>query len=461
MKIRATHILCSMGLLVAALPAGAASVQELEQEVAQLKERLGQKEAELAEAKQAVTTQSGADSNEQVASQPDATGFKLGPVTIGGAMRVNYVYGSYENLGGGPNRGGHGGNVELDTFRINLALKHENIIGKLEYRWYPADSGKSYSFLHTAWLGYQFDADSKMEVGLNRVPFGAGPYGISQSWFFDQHYYVGLADDPDLGIKYSTRLSNWSVDLAYYPRSEPSFSGRSTDSARYGYDTVRWNESVDAEGNVLFGGSRNGYREKNQFNGRAIYTWNMGESTTALGASLQFGELDGSRVDDGDHWAASAHAVYSRGNLTLGGQLSRYQIDIDDQNPWNSDELIPMGAYDFAWPVATGAWVPAVSVSYRINTDSLPWLDYVLPYVEWSSIVKDETSFEDSQLFIVGSAWSRGGWYIYSDLAYSDGNYFVGNEGDDYSRIDEVGDFGVSGNDDWHYRLNLNMGYYY
>jgi len=56
---------------------------------------------------------------------------------------------------------------------------------------------------------------------------------------------------------------------------------------------------------------------------------------------------------------------------------------------------------------------------------------------------------------------ARGDWHIYSDLAYSNGNYFVGNENDDYSRIDGVSDFGVNGNDHWYYRFNLNLGYYY
>jgi len=54
-----------------------------------------------------------------------------------------------------------------------------------------------------------------------------------------------------------------------------------------------------------------------------------------------------------------------------------------------TDKLIPMGAYDFAWPVAAKAWVPAVSLSYRYETSQIPWLDYVLPYLGYSSIVKD------------------------------------------------------------------------
>lgn len=108
-------------------------------------------------------------------------------------------------------------------------------------------------------------------------------------------------------------------------------------------------------------------------------------------------------------------------------------------------------------------WIPAVSISYLVETPQISWLDSVLPYVEYSSIVKDESDFNDSQMWVAGAAWARGGWYIYSDLAYSNGNYFVGNEAsgggmDDYGRIDGVGDFGVNGNDKWNYRFNSISG---
>lgn len=86
----------------------------------------------------------------------------------------------------------------------------------------------------------------------------------------------------------------------------------------------------------------------------------------------------------------------------------------------------------------------------------------MLPYLEYSSIIKDDSQFNNSDLFVLGSAWASGGWYIYSDLAYSNGNLFVGNIGDNYSNIDNgVGDFGANGNDRWNYRFNLNLGYYY
>ncbi|MEM1114152.1 MAG: carbohydrate porin [Pseudomonadota bacterium] len=423
--------------------------------VATLEQRVAELEAELTEARQELAR---ARAGSQ-AARP--SGIRLGPLRIGGAMRVNYVYGSYEGTDGGPSRGGDGGNVELDTFRLEAALDAGPWIGRLQYRWYPADAGKSYSFLHTAWLGYRWDENAQVEVGMTRVPFGPGPFGLSHSWFFDQHYYVGLADDSDLGVKYSHRGDDWDWDLAYFWRSEPNFSGRSEDSTRYGNDPVRWRETISEEGDVSFDVRRSGYREANQANLRAIRKLRSDSWESDIGVSLQWGQLDGSRVDDGEHWAASLHAINRRGPWALALQLTRYGFDIDADNPWNSDELIPLGAYDFAWPVATEAWLPALSLSYLIETGDIPWLDSVRPYAEYSTILKEARGQFDSDLAVLGAAWTAGAWYVYTDMAWARGNFFVGNEGDDYSRVDGVGDFGVAGNRDRHYRLNLNFGYYF
>jgi hypothetical protein len=469
----------TVSLLVAAGIATVSPVDASDADVVALEERIAKLQRELAEARKQLDT---AKQKEAVATtvpeadKPSATEepeppaeeavvvavepsdkIQFGPLTIGGAMRVNYVIGSYETTGDGPQRGGNGGNFELDTFRINMDLDYEQWIGKLEYRWYDG-----YNFLHTGWLGYEFDDASQVQVGLTRVPFGPGPYGVSQSWFFDQHYYVGLSDDMDLGIKYSTSRGNWDLDLAYFASSEWNGNGISEDSARYSYDAVKWTESIDPDGTVNFGGAVNGYEEKNQLNLRAIY--HLGDSLvpTDIGASLQWGQLDGTGVGDGDHWAASAHMINQFGNLKLASQLTRYEINVDSNNPWGTDALIPMGAYDFAWPVATKAWIPAVSLSYKYETPTIGWLDYVLPYAEYSTIIKDESDFNDSQMVTLGAAWARGNWYIYSDLVFSDGNYFIGNEGDDYSNIYHgVGDFGVTGNNKWNHRFNINFGYYF
>jgi hypothetical protein len=371
-------------------------------------------------------------------------------------MRVNYILGDYDGGSPGPSRGSDGGNFELDTFRVNMSLDRGPLIGKLEYRWYDG-----YNFIHTGWVGYQFDDGSQLQAGVTRVPFGAGPYGVSQSWFFDQHYYVGLSDDADLGFKYVTERGNWNLDFAYFVSSEGDWNGASNDSARYGYDAVKWRSGLDENGNVV-AAPVNGYSERNQFNARIVHGFRDSAISTDLGLSLQYGQLDGRRVDDGHHWAASAHMVNQFGNVKLASQITRYAFDIDDDNPLGTDELVPMGAYDFAWPVAADAWLPAISLSYTYNTPHIGWLDYIVPYVEYSNIVKTADDFNDSALVTLGAAWANRGWYIYSELAYSNGNYFVGDEGDDYVNIFEgVGDFGVNGNDRWNYRLNINFGYYF
>jgi hypothetical protein len=375
------------------------------------------------------------------------------------------VLGSYPGRGNGPSRGGNGGNFELETYRINLDLKYENLIGKLEYRWYSG-----YNFLHTGWLGWELDDSSQVQVGVNRVPFGPGPYGVSQSWFFDQHFYVGLADDMDLGIKYITSLGNLDLDFAYYNRTQWDGNGTSLDSTRYDYDIVPWTTSVAPDGAVTYGGTPNGWEERNQFNVRAIYNFDDIAVPTEIGTSLQWGQLKGRRNRDGDQWAASLHMKNSWNNWLLATQVTRYRINVHRNDFLNTDELAPMGGYDFAWPVATDAWLPAVSLSYLYETNQIPWLDSVRPYVEYSNIIKQDSNFNDSQLVVLGAAWARGGWYIYTDAAFSDGNFFVGNETDAgtpesytniYSPIDGAGDFGANANDRWNYRLNINFGYYF
>ena len=362
----------------------------------------------------------------------------IGPITIGGAIRANYILGDYPTTGG-PSRGGDGGNFELDTFRVNADLDYEQVVGKLEYRWYNGTN-----FLHTGWLGYDFSNGSQLQAGVNRAPFGAGPYGVSQSWFFDQSYYVGLSDDMDLGLKYVTTLGETRIDLAYYLEANPNGRGTSKDAARYDADLVENNDGV-------------GYKEENQFNVRVVQPIQLtDELTSDLGASFQVGELvnkgnanDGS---DGTAWAGAVHAVNQFNNWKLALQATYYNYDID------GSDLINRGFFDFNADIATEGWIPAASLSYYYETEELLWLDYVIPYVEYSAILKDgETAggvdFKDSELWVFGMTWAHNGWFIQSEYAYSNGNSFVGGE--------PFTNFGANLDAKWQGRFNINFGYYF
>ncbi|WP_227816759.1 coiled-coil domain-containing protein [Nitrogeniibacter aestuarii] len=440
-KTRSTPIaLAVAAALSVPLGAHAQSAAELKARITELEQALAQTQSQLKEAKA-----NEAASQEQLASAskaPVGPSFDIlgGTLKVGGAIRANYAIGDYGDYTGGPSRATRdGGNFTLDTYRINLdyANNTNGVIGKLEYRFY-----NGYHFLHTGWLGYNFDDGGQIQVGVNRVPFGPGPYGVSQSWFFDQHYYVGLADDMDLGVKYTKPIGNWTVDAAYYISDEGTGAGTSRDSARYSYDVVNK--------------TGNGYEEQNQVNLRAIYHFKDGAVKTDLGASLMYGLLNsqGSQ-DDGDRWAASAHMVNKWNNFTLATQLTRYSFDVDKDQPLGTDDLVQFGAFDFPNTVAAKAWIPAVSLSYYHETPSIAWLDYVIPYVEYSSIVKDKSGFNNSDLVTLGAAWGHGGWYIYTEMALANGNEFVGGEATYGDRL------GANADDQWQKRFNVNLGYYF
>ena len=178
MRVSAAHrpliaaVVIALTMVLPAAHAADKTTAELEARIEELNQQVEEARAAASKAEQELAA----------AQDPSATDIKLGPFTIGGAMRVNYVNGDYVVTGDAPQRGGNGGNFELDTFRINVSLDYQQYIGKLEYRWY-----NGYNFLHTGWLGYDFADAGEVQVGVTRVPIGPGPYGNSQSWFFDQH----------------------------------------------------------------------------------------------------------------------------------------------------------------------------------------------------------------------------------------------------------------------------------
>ena len=448
------NLILSLMILLSVSPLVFADEAVSESEI--LKQRIEYLEQELKSTREKL-----AESESRAVSQKPAEP-KKSPIKIGGAMRANHTYGDYSGR-----RGENIGDSGFELLRLNVDLDYNNVIGRAEYRYYD-----DYGMMHTAWLGYKSDDYGTLKAGIVRVPFGPGPYGVSSSWFFDQHYYLGLADDMDLGVRWTRPFGNLTVDLAYYLQDEGHWDGSSRDSARYSYDPVKWNagtylngQIVDgetkSEGDVNFGFGENGFEEKHQFNLRLIYAT---DSIGDMGMSFQYGRLEGTNVDDSgaDHLAVSAHAVTPFRDFTLFSQVSYYRYNITDDTPWGTGDLIPMGAFNFAWPVASEAWVPAVSLRYNgVDTSNISWLDSVTPYIEWSSIIKDRGDFNNSSLWVFGALWYWAKLYIYTDFAVTDGNFFAGDKGDDYSNIYGVNDFGASGNNRWHKRFNINVGYYF
>lgn len=369
--------------------------------------------------------------------------FQVGNLKVGGAIRANYVSGDYTADGtGNPQRGDNGGNFELDTFRVNLDYAKDQWLGKVEYRFYDG-----YNFLHTGWVGYQFDPDSQLQVGVNRIPFGVGPYGPANNFFFDMNYYVGLSDDMDLGAKYTTRLADLKLDVAYYYGPEPKGLGDSIDSTRYSYDIVDENTPYAS------------YEEKHQFNARAIYLILADRLPTDVGVSLQYGllEADSRYADDSSAFAGAVHTNTTWGPWNLKLQYTAYKYDAKYRAGLGmTNGLIGMGAWNYNATVASQGAIPSIALAYTWQAVPLIFIDSITFYNDYSILLKDGNDaggaeLKDSAMNVTGMAIAHGGWYIYVDYALSDGNFFIGDKGD----------FGANAQNEWQHRFNINFGYYF
>jgi hypothetical protein len=367
-------------------------------------------------------------------------GLYVGPLRIGGALRVNYIYADWdENFK-------RAGELALDTARVNLDLDADPLVGSFEYRYYRdkfAD-GHDYSMLHHGWIGWRFNDQHQVQGGVTKVPFGILPYA-SHNWFFQLPYYVGLEDDYDLGVKYVGDFGPWNVQAAYFFEDEGHYDGDSDDSARYSYDLVR----EGTEGNA----------ERDQLNLRFAYTIQHGEGySTELGLSLMTGRVSNNNRfgSSGDRHAFAVHlnGRYDRWNVML--QAITYDFDVEndpklDASPDGS--FVTMGAYDAVYHVASEATIYSVGVAYTlpVGWDSVKSLTF---YNDFSLMTKDERGFRDSLQNVIGCAVDASPFYIYIDLAMGRRHPWLGGDW-----TDALADGGQENG--WNTRFNINIGFYF
>ena len=65
--------------------------------------------------------------------------------------------------------------------------------------------------------------------------------------------------------------------------------------------------------------------------------------------------------------------------------------------------------------------------------------------------MKTVEDYNPSTLVTIGASWTvLGALYVYSDVALTDGNVFIGNQGSN--------NFGANEDNMWNWRLNFNFG---
>ena len=343
-------------------------------------------------------------------------------VDIGGALRFNLVHRDFSRSS--ESKLGESG---LDVFRLNVDGQLENLLISAEYRHY------SYmDTLHHGWVGYEFEDASRIQFGIHRVPFGLLPYAAHNAWF-GVPYYVGLADDYDMGVKYVRQDGPWNAQLAFYKNEELNDP---TDAGRYSLDLLRGGEQQN--------------EEINQFNARLAHTLGQGTGCeNEVGVSAQVSEIYNAATDDsGEHRAAAVHLDSRCGRWNL--QLQGVHYDYDPANPAGvSDDSVQLGAFTGTYEIAGRGQILVANLAYNFES-SWDGIQQITCYNDYSRLFKDIGGAGDSQINTLGCAIGAGPLFTYLDWIYARDMAFFG-----------AGSMAAGGDGEWHSRININVGYYW
>jgi len=419
----------ALPLLLACLVCSPATAEE--KSVAALKQRIVELEARLADLERLVGDIRSPDALEVAVVEPQrepvepGDAVKASPpqsIEIGGALRFNLLY--RDDLESSVGKRGESG---LDIFRLNVDGAIDRLLVSAEYRFYPF-----MDVLHHGWVGYRFADDGQLEAGITQVPFGLLPYAAHNAWF-GVPYYIGMADDYDIGVKYHRQDGPWNAALAFFKGEE---LGDASNLERYSFDLVR----VDDQQN----------EESNQFNARLAYTFGLGSSCeTEVGGSMQLGEVYNDRTDNrGDRWAGAAHidSRCGRWNFQLQGAAYDYAVE----NPSGIDrDTVRMGAFAGSYDVASEGRVLVANVAYNLPP-RWTFIDSITCYNDYSWLDKSLSGARDSHINTLGCAVGSGPLFSYFDYILARNMPYFGE-----------GSLAAGGEDDWQSRLNINIGYYW
>lgn len=335
---------------------------------------------------------------------------------IGGAVRMNYLYKSWDEQ-----QNNTGGEIAYDMVRFDVDANYNNVITSAQIRFYRSDFGGI--LIHHAYMGYKFE-NSEIHIGIDQVPFGIQTYA-SNNWFFNINYYVGLEDDYDLGVQYIYKKNGLGFNLAFFKNSEMPANNFS----RYSYD---------------ISGTQN---EVNQVNLKTTYDL---FKNIEIGGSVQIGQLEEVATGDlGSHVAFAVHAHAKLGKLDF--KLQSSYFNISPEGP--EKDLVYMSAYGAEYSVTTEAVVFTTGIKYSIpvNKGPLKTLDV---YNDFGFLSKQVSGQSNSLMNVLGVGVDMGKMYTYVDWALGQNHAWLGPV---WTEAFGVGDSDAS----WHARFNINFGYYF
>lgn len=357
---------------------------------------------------------------------------------IGGALRTNYRDEHWDTTE-------NNGRFLFDTFRLDVQATYKDLYSDLGY-WFQDDGKRS---IDRGFVGYRLGANANLQLGAPFKPFGLEPYP-QFGWSYHIPFFMGYGVSAGTGLKYSYKDQDWDLQLGYFPRMLPTDIRYSPEVGRY----------ADLDNNAIaFTQSRQDNEKHNQFNARVARTFSNDGWKTEIGASLAAAQLyNATTRDDGDYWAAGIHAVISKGPWTLTTQGIRYEYD--PKNPAGvSDDSVLMGGNGLtpAYLIAAKASIVSLNVGYDIYTPRLGPLKKIKLYNDYSRLLKDKRGWDDSQMYTLGAQFLAMPVMAWIDLTWArNANPYGGAEnGSGFTNTRSVG------SNDWYYRTNVNIGYYF
>ncbi len=294
------------------------------------------------------------------------------------------------------------------------------------------------TLIHHMWIGVDFDEHSELTLGVTQVPFGTLP-GSTNSFWYSLAYYVGLEDDHDAGIKYHFKKKGWDFYLGYFMNEEYNSS---TALNRFAPDLIRSDEQQN--------------EERNQGNIRLskIMTHND-VSSSEFGFSGEIGQIKNRTTNDnGLRWKGAFHYIGKYDRWEPKFQLARYVYEPD--NPQGVDsKVVNMGFFESSRLVAAKANLLNMSLKrdFPINWWLFKELDI---YMDYSKIIKDETSFADSELINPGMVLRAGPFYVWLDFMWGKNAWFF-NDSQEFSGPGA----GARNPQKYEYRQNLSLEWFF
>lgn len=357
---------------------------------------------------------------------------------IGGAVRARIDYDPDRDIQ----------KLSFDTAFLTTAYDSDSWIGAAKYRFYGdaypydyTDKIGDISFAEYAWIGYKFDESRQIQIGLNKIPFGLQPY-FGSTFFESLGNVIGLEDIQNLGAKYIQQHDDWNLQLGYY--LHPADQGEGTSRGGRTYAT-----SVATGDDYVTDGSDN--HERDIVVGRLARDIKLGAWQSEIGASLLTSSLENQDThDSGRRNALAVHYLGKSG--PWGVQLQATRQEMTPENP-GSDELVSFGSFDGTFNVAVKGELYVTDLSYELP-GTFGWFSGVKVYGNYSLFDKDESDFENSQRFILGTSFSLKDLWIAVEWLHGKHDPYIG--GGSYTQS-----LGAGGSDRWENQLYTNIGYYF